>query len=171
MSITDVLTDVSTRLHITEVLRPVDAAHREAENETNGWDRLPPTSQRVILAASATNRTSILTSPPPTIHRFLNARNKAAFKDGFYLTYAGNNIYLSTSFCQSLLQGHILAIPKPDVPTGISTLLNPQYSAGPVKSHQRAMRIKVLLSMGHDHLSKEKAGEILDQRFHILAST
>ena len=33
------------------------------------------------------------------------------------------------------------------------------------------MRIEVLLSMGQYHLSKEEAGELLDQRFHILAST
>ena len=33
------------------------------------------------------------------------------------------------------------------------------------------MRIQVLLSMGHDSLSKEEAGELLDQRVHVLTST
>ena len=87
------------------------------EKETKGWDRLPPTAHCVILAASATTGTSIPTSPPPTIYRFLNARNATALQADCSLTYAGNNIYLPTSFCQALLQGHILAIPDPDVPT------------------------------------------------------
>ena len=33
------------------------------------------------------------------------------------------------------------------------------------------MRIQVLLSMGHDHLSKEEATELLDQRVHFLTPT
>ena len=33
------------------------------------------------------------------------------------------------------------------------------------------MQIQVLLSMGQDLLSTEEAGELLDQRFHILTST
>ena len=33
------------------------------------------------------------------------------------------------------------------------------------------MQIQVLLSMGHDRMSKEEAGEILEQRFHVLTST
>ena len=33
------------------------------------------------------------------------------------------------------------------------------------------MRIQVLLSMGQDRLSKEEAGEILDQRVHVITST
>ena len=78
------------------------------EKETKGWDRLPPTAQRVILAASATTGTSIPTSPPLTIYRFLNASNETALQSDCSLTYAGKNIYLPTSFCQSLLQGHIL---------------------------------------------------------------
>ena len=44
-------------------------------------------------------------------------------------------------------------------------------SAKPVNAQQRAMRIQVLLSMGQYCLSKEEAGELLDQRVHILAST
>ena len=166
-----VLTDVATRLRTAEALRPVVAAKREAEKETKGWDRLPPTYQRVILAASATTGTSIPTSPPLTIHRFLNARNVTALRADCLLTYAGNNIYLPTSFCQALLQVHILAIPDPDVPTGLSPLLTPPSYAGPANSQQCAMRIQVLLSMGQDRLSKEEANEIMDQRVHVLTST
>ena len=75
LGLTGVLTDVATRLHTAEAIRPVIAAQSKAEKETKGWDRLPPTAQRIILAASATTGTYIPTSPPPTIHRFLNARN------------------------------------------------------------------------------------------------
>ena len=78
MGLTDVLTDVATRLHISEALRPVVAAQREMDKETKRWGRLPPTAQLVILAASATIGTSIATLSPPTIHRFLNARNATA---------------------------------------------------------------------------------------------
>ena len=75
MGLTDVLTDVATRLHTSKALRPVVVAQREMDKETKEWDRLPPIAQRVILAASATTGTSIPTSLPPIIHRFLNARN------------------------------------------------------------------------------------------------
>ena len=171
LGLTDVLIDVATRLHTAEALRPVVAAQREMEKEKKGWDRLPPTAQRVILAASATTGTSIPTSPPPTIHRFLNARNATALQADCSLTYAGNNIYLPTSFCQALLQGHILAIPDPDAPTVILPLLTPPSSVGPANAQQRAMQIQVLLSMGQDCLSKEEATELLDQRVHVLTST
>ena len=123
---------MATRLHTAEALGPVVSAQREAEKETKGCDRLPPTAQRVIQAANATNGTSIPTSPPPTIHRFLNAINVVALQFDCSLTYAGNNIYPLTSFCQALLQGHILAIPDPDAPTGLSPLLTPPSSAVPV---------------------------------------
>ena len=145
MGLTDVLIDVATRLHTSEDLRPIVVAQRKTDKETKGWDRLPPTAQRVILAASATTRTSIPKSPPPNIHRFLNARNATDLQADCSLTYAGNNIYLPTSFCQALLQGHILAIPDPDTPMGLSPLLTPSSSAGPANAHQRAMRIQVLL--------------------------
>ena len=72
--ITGVLTNVVTSFQTTEALHPTIAAQHEVENETKGWDRLPLMAQRVILAASAINKTSIPTSPPPTLHRFLNAR-------------------------------------------------------------------------------------------------
>ena len=171
MGLTGVLTNVVTLMHTAEALRPIVTAQREAERETNSWDRLLPTAQRVILAASATTGTSILTSPPPTNHFFLNTRNATALQADFFLTYAENNIYLPTSFYRVLLQGHILAIPDPDAPTGLSPLLTPPSSAGPVNAHQWAMQIQFLLSMVQDCLSKEEAGEILDQRVHVLTST
>ena len=90
---------MATRLHTAEALRPVVADQQEAEKETKGWDRLPPTSQCVILTARATTGTSIPTLPPPAIHRFINVINMTALQADFSLTYAGNNIYLPTSFC------------------------------------------------------------------------
>ena len=94
MGLTYVLAYVATRLHTSKALRPVVAAQREMDKETKGWDRLLPTAQRVILAVSTTTRTSIPTSPPPTIHRFLNARNATALQANCSLISAGNNIYL-----------------------------------------------------------------------------
>ena len=55
MGLAGVLTDVATRLHTAEALRSVAAAQREAEKDTKGWERLPPTAQRVILVAITTN--------------------------------------------------------------------------------------------------------------------
>ena len=153
---------MATRLHSAEALRPVVAAQREAEKDTKEWDRLPPTAQRVILVARATTGTSITTSPPPTIHRFLNSRNATALQADCSLPYVDNNIYLPTSFCQALLQGHILVIPDPDTPTGLSPLLTPPSSAGPSNNQRRAMHIQDLLSMRHYCLSKEEATELLD---------
>ena len=89
MGLTGVQTDVAKRLQTAEPLCLVVAAQREAEKETKGWGRLPPTAQCVILAASATNGTSIPTLPPPTTNRFPNARNATALQAGFSLTYAG----------------------------------------------------------------------------------
>ena len=165
------LANIVTRLHTAEAFCPVVSAQREAEKEIKWWDRLSSTAKCVILAASATNETSILTLPPPTIHHFLNTRNVTALQADFYLIYSGKKHYFPTSFCQALLQGHILSIPSPDAPTGISPLLTPPSYAGPADDHQRAMRIQFILSMGQDCLSKEEAGKILEQRVHILAST
>ena len=36
---------------------------------------------------------------------------------------------------------------------------------------QRAMRFKVLLNMCQDRISKDQAGNLLDQRFHVVATT
>ena len=93
MGLTDVLTNVATWLHTAEALRPVVVSLRDAKKDTKGWDRPPPMAHRVILAASATTGTSISTSPPPTIHRFPNARNATSLQADCSLTYAGNNIY------------------------------------------------------------------------------
>ena len=165
------LTNVTTRFYTAEALRLVVASQCEEEKETKGWDYLPPTAQRVILAERATTGTSILTSPPPTIHCFLNTRKATALQADCYLTYAGNKIYLPNSFCQALLQGHILVIPDPDAPMGLSPLLTAPSSAGPANAQQRVMKIQVLLSMGQDRLSKKEAGELLEQRLHVLTST
>ena len=154
MGLTGFLTDVATRLHTVEVLCPVVAAQCEALKYTKGWYRLPPTAQLVILSLSATTRTSILTSPPPTIHRLLNVRNAKALQADFSLTYAGNNIYLPTYFCQDLPQEYILAILDPDAPTGLLPLLTPPSSAGPTIAQQWAMIIQFLLFMRQDRLSK-----------------
>ena len=154
-----------------EVICPVVAAQRKVENDTKLWDRLPPTVQRVILALSATNGTSIPTFTPPTFHFFLNARKTTALQADYSLTYAGNNLYIPTSFCQALLQRNIFSIPDPDTPTGISPLLTPPSSSGPANTQQQAMGIQFLLSMGQDSLSKEELGKLLDQRVHVLTST
>ena len=154
MGLTGILINVATRLQTVEALCPVISAQHVAENDTKGWDRLPPTAQRVILTTSTTNGTSISTSPPPTIHRFLNAINVMALQADCSLTYAGNNLYLPISFCQALLQGHILAIPDPDATTGLSPFLTPPSSEGPANAQQWATRIQVLLLIGKDRLSK-----------------
>ena len=148
--LTGVLNNVATRLQTAELPYPVIAVHREVEKETKGWDRLPPMDQQFILKESATNGTSIPTLPPPTLHRLLNTRNATALQDDCALTYAGNNLYLPTSFCQVLLQGHILAILDLYAPTLLSPLLTPQYFAWHANAHKRAMRIQVLLSMGQN---------------------
>ena len=168
---TGVLTDVATRLHTAEAPHPVVAAQSEVEKDTTELGHLPPTAHHVILAESATNGTSIPTLPPPTIHHLLNARNATAHQADCSLTYTGNNIYLPTSLFQVLLQGHILAIPDPDVPTGLLPLLTPLSSSGPVNAQQWEMIIQVLLSMGQYCLSKEEAGKLMVHRFHVLAST
>ena len=68
-------------------------------------------------------------------------------------------------FYQALLQIHILYIPDPDSPTGLSPIITPQSSDGSAISNQHAMRVQVLLAMGKYCLFKEEAGRHLDQRF------
>ena len=75
MGLPSILTNVANRLHTVESLCSIVSTQREAENNTNGWDRLPLTAQRFILAASITNGTSIPASPSTTLYRFLNVRN------------------------------------------------------------------------------------------------
>ena len=43
------------------------------------------------------------------------------------MEYAGQNLYLTTSFIQAIPQGHTLTIPDPDAPTGLYSLLPPWY--------------------------------------------
>ena len=88
-----------------DVCKNVGETQREMDKETKGWDRLTPTSQRIILATSPTSRTSIPTSPPPIFHRFINTRNATDIQADFRLTYAGNNIYLLTSFARPSSKG------------------------------------------------------------------
>ena len=123
------------------------------------------------LLESATKGTSILTSPPPTLHCVLNAGNTTALKSDCALTYACKNLYLSTSLFQSLLQKNFLAIPDPDVPTVLWPLLTPPYSAGPVNAQKQALMIQFLLLIGNYFLSKEEADKLMDQRVHVLTST
>ena len=100
---------------------------------------------------STSNETSIPTLPPPTIHLFFNARNLTAIQENFYLTYAGHKIHLPSSFCPTLLQEHILAIPDPDAPTELSPLLTPPPSyVGTSNAQQWEIWIQVLLAMGQE---------------------
>ena len=144
---------------------------RGGKGYQGGGGRLPPTAQHIILAASATTGTSIPTSPPTTIHRFLNARNATALHTDYSLTYAGKNIYFLTTFFQAHLHGQILDITDPAAPTRLLHLVTPLSSGGPAKTQQRAMRIQVLLSMGQDCLSKREEVKLLGQRVHVLPST
>ena len=91
---------------------------RKADRETWGWDRLPLTAQRIILAESAADSFTIPAAPPSSIHFYLDILHKAiALQADCDLTYVGHNLYLPTSFYQYLLQGHILTIPLHDAPT------------------------------------------------------
>ena len=93
-----VLSDIVTQIQHAKALCRVVGAQRKAYKETKVWDCLPPTETRVILAESASNGTSIPTSPPPTIYRLLNASNTTALQADCALNYAGHNIHLPTSF-------------------------------------------------------------------------
>ena len=85
------------RLQHAKALRPVVAVKRKEDKETKGWDRLPLMAKQVNLAASVSNGTYIPISPPPTIHRLLNARNATDLQADCDLTYAGQKIYLPTN--------------------------------------------------------------------------
>ena len=124
-----------------------------------------------MLSVSADNALTITSSLPLSIHRFINAHNAMEIQSHYTLTYSGNNIFLPTAFFQTLLQGHILAIPDPYALTGMSPLLTPTSSAGPANSQQRSMRVQFLLTMVQDRLSKEEVGKLLDQCVHVVATT
>ena len=133
----------------------------------NGWDCLPSKTQQVFLVESASDGTSIPTSPPSTIHQYLNARNNTALQADCALTYAGQNIYLPTLFYQYLLQWHTLTIPDQDSPTGLSPPPSPSFT-GPTNTQQKEIKIQVLIVMGQYRLSKDEAEDILEQRVHVL---
>ena len=155
MDLTGLLSTLATSFHTTKALCPDISAQREAGKETKGWYRLLSIAQQVILEASATNRTSIPTLPPPTLHFFLNTHNAKALQSNCSLTYIGNILYLRTSFFRALRQGQIMVISDYEAPTGLLPLLTYPSSAGPANSQQQAMRIQVPLSMVQDCLSKE----------------
>ena len=80
------LSEVSMQLWNAEALHPVVAAQREEDRETRSWYRLPPTSQRVILAVGAADGITITLAPPLSIHYFLNAHNTTALQAHCALT-------------------------------------------------------------------------------------
>ena len=84
------------------------------------------------------------------------------------LTYTGNNLYLPTPLCQDLLQGHTLAIPDPDAPTGLSPLLTTPSLDDPVNAQLSTIQVQVFFVMGQYRLSKEEAGERLEQWVHVV---
>ena len=62
-------------------------------------------------------------------------------------------------------------IPDSDVPTRLSPLLTLLSSAGSKNPQHRVTKIQIILAMLQDIMSKEEAGELLDQRVHIVTST
>ena len=161
--ITGFLSEFATHLQNTEALCPVVAVPCKADREMRVWDRLPQTSQRVIISTSAADGITIMSSPPLPLHRFMNSCNTTALQANCALAYSTHNIYLPTAFCQSLFQDLILAIPDPNAPTGLSLNLIHLSSAGPENSQQSTMRVQVLIAIGQDLLSKEEACKLLDQ--------
>ena len=129
-------------------------AQGKGGKETSEWERLLPMDQRVILAASTSDGITILSATPKTIHRFPNTCNTTALHEDCALTYAGQNLHLTISFCQALFQVHILEIPDQDSPTGFYPLLTHPESAGPVNKQQDVIQVKVQLAKGQDCLSK-----------------
>ena len=132
--LTGVLSEVATRLQNIEALRPIVAEQRKADRETCSWYHLLPKSQRIIFASSTADRVTILSAPPPSIHRFLN--NVQAHCG---LTYSVKNIFFPTALCQALLQDHILAILDPGTPRILPLLLTLTSSSGTANAQQRMM--------------------------------
>ena len=60
---------------------------------------------------------------------------------------------------------------RPDTPTGLSLLLKPPSSAVPENAQRILMQVQELLAMVQERLSKDEAGNILDQRVHVVATT
>ena len=60
---------------------------------------------------------------------------------------------------------------KTNYPTGLSPLLNTPSSCISVNAQQSARRVQFLLSMCQYQLSKEEAGKLVYQRFHVVTTT
>ena len=97
-------------------------------------------------------------------------RNTAELQPDCALTYLGNNIFILTAFHQALLQGHNLAIPDPNLPTGLSPLITPLSSTDLENDQYQSMRVQVLLAMDQEGLSQEEAGKLLNQRVHVITT-
>ena len=123
--ITRFISEVAARLKNLEDLRPVFAAKRGTYRVTCGWERLPPTAHGVYLASSAVDTLTIPLFLQPSLHLFLNVCNATAPQANCTLTYSGNNTFLTTTFYQAFLQGHIIAIPYPDATSGMYPLFTP----------------------------------------------
>ena len=116
LGLTGVLRNTTVWLKNVEALCPVVTAHHKSDHDTKGWDRLPPTSQWFIMAASTSYRGSIRLSMPSSIYRFLNMCNATCLQSECDMKYSGQNLYLPTPFCQYILQGHTLVTPDPGSP-------------------------------------------------------
>ena len=92
------MSNVTTWLQNAEALCIVFAAQRKVYQETKVWFGLSIISQNFILVQITLYGLNIPSSPPQSINHFLNERNSNVLQAGCVLTYAGNNIYLKTSF-------------------------------------------------------------------------
>ena len=82
--LTGLLSEVATRLQNVEALRPVITSQRNAYMVTRGWDRLPPTSERLIFAVDVVDGLTIPLVPHTSIHHFLNERNATSLQADFH---------------------------------------------------------------------------------------
>ena len=84
-----------------------------------GFGKLKLKAQCLILATSASYRVATPVKTHQFIYQFLNTRNNTTLRYECDLEYSRNNLYISTSFYQDILQGHILAIPYFDALAGL----------------------------------------------------
>ena len=117
----------TVQLQSSETIFLVITPQRISKRDTKGLDCLLSTEQCIILAASALDVVNITKNPPPNIHCFVNVQKFTVLQAFCALTYAGHNLYLPTSFCQNILQGHILEIPDPGATIGLSPVLTPRH--------------------------------------------
>ena len=64
-----------------------------------------------------------------------------------------------------------MAIPDPESPIGLSSLITPPSFSGLANAQQCVMRVQVFLSMGQDRVSREEDWELLDQRVYMVTTT